>query len=195
MRKSQQQLAKPATICSLILISLTACTPSPAVDQQALAAEAGAISQRFVGTLLPTLQQALQNGGPAAAIEVCSVQAPAIATALSEETGWQVGRVSLKARNRSLATPDSWESARLEEFDQRQRDGEAGPDINTAAIVAGEFRYLQAQPVMPLCLNCHGSDLSPEVRNALQVHYPDDLATGYSSGEIRGAISLRKSLE
>ncbi|MBT8147882.1 MAG: DUF3365 domain-containing protein [Gammaproteobacteria bacterium] len=174
---------------------LTSCTPENPVDQTALENEAAQITRQFVGTLLPTLQQALQNGGPANAIEVCSVQAPSIAATLSAETGWQVRRVSLKTRNSSLATPDSWETAELEAFDRRQQAGEAGPGINTSAIVDGEFRYLQAQPVMPLCLNCHGDELSSEVTAALQQHYPDDLATGYSLGQIRGAISLQKRLD
>lgn len=170
------------------------CTAPVVVDETALATEARAITQQFVGTLLPTLQAALQNGGPASAIEVCSVQAPAIADQLTRETGWQVRRVSLKPRNADRAIPDAWERQQLESFDARQRAGEAGPTLNHAEQTEGEYRYMQAQPVMPLCLTCHGSELSAEVQTALGRFYPDDVATGYSQGEIRGAISLRKAL-
>jgi len=34
--------------------------------------------------------------------------------------------------------------------------------------------------------------LTPAVKSALAQHYPNDLATGYSAGQIRGAISVRK---
>ncbi|MES3008683.1 MAG: DUF3365 domain-containing protein [Pseudomonadota bacterium] len=159
-----------------------------------LVAEAASITQQFVGTLLPTLQLAMAAGGPLNAIEVCAVEAPAIAQKLSADTGWDVNRVSLKARNSSSATPDFWETMALSLFDQRQRDGEQGADINLAEVVAGEFRYMQAQPAAPLCLTCHGTDIAEDVRSALLRHYPNDMATGYSAGQIRGAISLRKAM-
>jgi hypothetical protein len=38
--------------------------------------------------------------------QALTVQAPAIAQALSDQSGWQVKRVSLKARNSTLAVPD-----------------------------------------------------------------------------------------
>tara|TARA_R110002072_G_scaffold136124_2_gene278271 strand:- start:261365 stop:262018 length:654 start_codon:yes stop_codon:yes gene_type:complete len=156
--------------------------------------QAQALSGQFVGTLLPTLQAAMQQGGPVQGIEVCSVAAPQIAADLSEESGWGVRRVSLKARNQEMAIPDAWESAILSEFDQRQLAGEAAAQINAAAVVDGEFRYMQAQPAGPLCLTCHGTEISADVSAALSQHYPADTATGYTAGQIRGAISLRKAL-
>ena len=180
----------------LLIPALTACGSGapPAVDTAALQAQARDISQRFVGTLLPTLQQAMASGGPVNAIEVCAVQAPRIAQALSDETGWSVRRVSLKTRNTVNATPDAFERSVLQAFDSRQQSGEAGPAINHAEVRDGEFRYLQAQPAQPLCLTCHGNNLAAEVSSALSRLYPGDTATGYQAGEIRGAISLRHAL-
>ena len=171
---------------------LLRCSVSGGADTETLEEQARELTQRFVATLLPTLQNALAEGGPSTAISVCSERAPAIAAALSQESGWSVRRVSLKARNTDNAIPDNWERQILENFDRRQRAGEAGPEINASALVAGEFRYMQAQPVMPLCLTCHGENISREVRSALLEHYPQDTATGYRIGEIRGAITLRK---
>ncbi len=198
MKPSKTRQTPTLRLSVLALLALNSCSPAPsgeAADTQVLEAEASEIARRFVATLLPTLQQAMQGGGPVTAIEVCSVQAPAMAAALSEETGWQVRRVSLKPRNRSLASPDTWETAKLREFDQRRQAGEPGPMISSADIVDGQYRYMQAQLVMPLCLSCHGSELSTAVVSALQEYYPGDLATGYSLGQIRGAISLWKPLD
>lgn len=168
--------------------------PMPTSSSPALLSEARALTQRFVGTLLPTLQQAMEQGGPLNAIEVCAVEAPAIAQRLSEESGWQVTRVSLKARNPSTATPDFWETQILNMFDQRQRAGESGADLNVGEIMNGQFRYMQAQPTAPLCLSCHGSEVAGEVLSAIRRQYPNDLAIGYQLGEIRGAISLQKEM-
>jgi len=176
-------------------LALSACQPRdevPTIDMTALQQEAQGITGEFVGTLLPTLQQAMQTGGPVNAIEVCSVEAPAIAEGLADRSGWDVRRVSLQPRNQQLAGPDAWEREVLQQFEQRQQAGESGAGINIAAVVDGQFRYMQAQPTGQLCLTCHGTDLSTAVRAALDEYYPDDSAVGYLEGEIRGAISLRK---
>ena len=168
--------------------------PMPTGASPELTAEAVSITQQFVGTLLPTLQLASASGGPVHAIDVCAVEAPAIAARLSEQTGWDVSRVSLKARNSSTATPDFWETTILNLYDQRQRGGEPGAGMTTAETVSGQFRYMQAQPAAPLCLTCHGTNVSADVLSALQQRYPNDMATGYLEGQIRGAISLIKEL-
>jgi hypothetical protein len=187
---SIQKLALAGAVSVCLCYSNTALSQ----DTAALEAEARTIVQQFVGALLPTLQNALANGGPVAAIEVCAARAPAIAAELSAESGWQVHRVSLKPRNMGSAMPDIWETAVLETFDQRQAGGEPGPTLNASAVENNDFRYMQAQPVVPLCLTCHGQQVSDEVLIALAVHYPGDIATGYLEGQIRGAISLRKTL-
>ncbi|MEM7016308.1 MAG: DUF3365 domain-containing protein [Pseudomonadota bacterium] len=157
-----------------------------------LKAEAVKIVKTFGGMLKPRLQEAIQTGGLAHAINVCSVEAPNIAEKLSKETGWQVKRVSLKPRNKSSAVPDDFEKKILEQFNAQQSKGEAPAAVEHAEILNQQFRYMKAQVVEGLCLNCHGSSLSPEVIKALGKHYPKDVATGYSLGEIRGAFSLVK---
>lgn len=164
------------------------------VDIPALKAEAITIVKKFGGTLKPQLQKALAQGGVQQAIKVCSVKAPEIAKELTIATEWQVKRVSLKARNKNSATPDSWEKLVLTEFNQRQQQGEKAKTISKAEIIKDEFRFMKAQDTGPLCLTCHGSELSEETKAALKDYYPDDKATGYSLGQIRGAFSLTKKL-
>jgi hypothetical protein len=159
-----------------------------------LNAEAMAIVKKFAGTLKPQLKAALETGGPVNAIEVCSTQAPDIAKKLSIENGWDIKRVSLKARNSHSAKPDAWEIRVLQDFNERQLTGESAKKMTHSEIIDDEFRFMKAQGVEPLCLACHGEKLSPPVFEALQKHYPDDMATGYSLGQIRGAFSLGKKL-
>mgnify|MGYP001571927785 CR=1 FL=1 len=54
----------------------------------------------------PQLKKALSEGGVNQAMKVCSVKAPQIAKNLSEQTQWQIKRVSLKARNKKTAQPE-----------------------------------------------------------------------------------------
>lgn len=157
-----------------------------------LDAQARALVQDFVGRLKPELQQALQEGGPVNAIAVCADQAPQIADALSASSGWLVKRVSLRARNASRAIPDAWEAAVLRDFDRRQAAGAAAASLNYSELTPSHYRYMQAQGVEPVCLLCHGSKLDSAVTAALADYYPDDTATGYSPGQVRGAISLSR---
>lgn len=164
------------------------------IDMPSLKAEAITIVKQFGGTLKPQLKKALAEGGVLQAIEVCSVKAPEIAKNLSQSTKWQVKRVSLKARNHLNATPNAWEKSVLEAFDQRQEQGESAIKMAKAEVVGDEFRFMKAQGTAPLCLTCHGSKLTAETKAALKEYYPEDQATGYSLGQIRGAFSLTKKL-
>jgi hypothetical protein len=156
--------------------------------------EARQLAQQFVGQLKPQLKQAMTEGGPTHAIEVCASVAPRIADSLTAQSGWLVKRVSLKSRNASRAQPDKWEQAVLRQFDERQAAGESAAAIHYGETVNGRYRYMQAQGVGAICLTCHGEDLSEPVRTTLEKYYPDDWATGYSLGQVRGAISLSKEL-
>lgn len=179
-----------------ISLALFAVTPSQAgnTDQKKLKQDAASIVKRFGGSLKPELKKAIQSGGPAHAISVCSEKAPAIAKQLSAETGWNVKRVSLKARNQNSAIPDDWERKALQQFDKRQAAGESADSMAIAEIVNGKFRFMKAQGVEPVCLSCHAAEVKPEVEAALQDKYPQDKARGYSLGQIRGAFSLSLDL-
>jgi hypothetical protein len=122
--------------------------------------------------------------------------APKMGKKIAEETGWKVRRVTLKVRNEARAVPDEWEKAALEEFDRRAAAGESPAKLEKGEVVGSEYRYVKALPVQPLCLNCHGPDdqIQPSVKAVLKEHYPNDRATGYSEGQIRGALSVRKPL-
>lgn len=156
--------------------------------------EAEQLAQEFAKTLKPQLVNALQQGGPVAAVKICATAAPEIARELSQNSGWLVKRVSLKARNTSMAIPDNWEEAILEQFDDRRANGEPAETLSATTQTNSEFRYMKAQGVGPLCLTCHGETVAPNIKQVLDSYYPDDRATGYRLGEIRGAISLTRPL-
>jgi len=58
-----------------------------------------------------------------------------------------------------------------------------------------EFRFMKAIPTGTVCLMCHGTQISPEVTEAIANLYPEDKATGYSDGDIRGAFVVTRSLQ
>ena len=182
----------------LIVTTLAAGAVFAASPPNPHAEEAKGIIKEFATTLQGELQAAIKAGGPVNAIQVCQKRAPAIAQSLSEKTGWDVGRTSLRLRNPGLNSPDAWESAALQALEERKA---AGADVQTLAITevveTGEgkrFRMLKAIPTAEVCLTCHGKNISPEVVEALDKAYPEDQARGFSAGDIRGAFSLSKPL-
>jgi hypothetical protein len=157
---------------------------------------AGTLVQELGGQL----QAAIKQGRPAAAIGVCTTEAPTIAGELSRQNGVKLTRVSLKVRNLLLGTPDAWEQGVLLAFEARLAKGEPADKLEFAETVnepAGRyFRYMKALPVQPVCVNCHGdsANLAPEIKEGIAREYPADRATGYLPGQIRGAASVKRPL-
>lgn len=186
---------KTLLIAATALIAPLVTTLAHAGDD-VLLGEARKVATSLPPKLLASLQAEIDKSGPEGAIPVCKDMAPKMAGEISKQTGWKIKRVSLKARNDARAIPDDWEKAALEDFDKRAAAGEPPAQLEKGETVGNEYRYVKALPVQPLCLNCHGpaDQLSPAVKSALGQHYPNDRATGYSVGQIRGAISVRKPL-
>ena len=140
---------------------------------------------------------AMQEEGAVAAISVCAEEAPVIAREVSDETGYEVSRTALRVRNAANA-PDRWEQAQLEDYIRRVQAGEAVASMETAsvAMTAGEpiFRWAKPIDMKPLCATCHGVEIAPLLREAINARYPNDAATGFSEGEVRGIFTVQRAL-
>lgn len=166
-------------------------------DDAALIAETKQTALGIPPKLLSMVQDEITKGNHDGAIAACNDKAPKMAAAASQKTGWAIRRVSLKNRN-PKAVSDAWEKAALEDFDRRAAAGESPATLEKAEIVSADgkrtLRYMKALPTQQLCLACHGSELAPEVKAKLAALYPDDRATGYSEGQIRGALTVKRPL-
>jgi hypothetical protein len=156
-------------------------------------AESRAMAQALGSELKAELGKAMEKGGPVSAIGVCKSRAPEIAARLSKESGADVRRTALRVRNPANA-PDPLEKLLLEQFRVELANGgvvlplQAAFEINRGGMV--ERRFMQALPMDGVCLACHGSTLDPKVAAAIAREYPEDHATGFAPGELRGAISI-----
>ena len=182
----------------LLPVALVIALPAHAADD-ALLAEARSVATSIPPKLIEVLAEELGKGGAENAISVCREKAPAMAKAAAERTGWSIRRVSLKNRN-PKAVPDAWEKSALDEFNRRLAAGEAITGLEKGEVVTEgdrqHYRYVKALPTVELCVQCHGSAeaISPGVKARLKELYPDDKATGFAVGSIRGAITIRKPL-
>ena len=170
----------------LLLVSIQASCLA-AQDDPRIAASA-VLASNLQQQLGARLKAAIQEGGPVRAIEVCQVEAPGIAAGLSAANApARVGRTSSKIRNPANA-PNAGEMRVLENFSKALADGEPGPLSDFVTFPDGSARYMQSIATQAVCLVCHGTSLSNEIKAALAERYPNDHATGYSEGELRGAF-------
>ncbi len=140
--------------------------------------------------LKSTLQSAIRQGGPVEGIHVCHEAAASIAQSLSKD-GWEVGRTSLKVRNPENA-PDDWEREQLNAF-AKSLSASVPPGPLEATQWNEDtqtFRYMKAIKTGGVCTTCHGVNIAPPIKAAIGEHYPDDAATGFKKGDLRGAFTL-----
>lgn len=173
----------------LLVFALWSLSMMAAAEPGSLA-EDRALAKQLSTTLKSELSAAMQVS-PERAIEVCSERATAIAKTLGAREGVKVGRTALRVRNPENR-PLDWQRDVLNDFARRARAGEKLETLEySAAGGEGDFaehRYMKAIAMEPLCLTCHGPQLASPIKAAIAKRYPNDEATGFAVGELRGAV-------
>jgi hypothetical protein len=141
-------------------------------------------------SLKAELVTAIKAGGPENALHICHAMAPALAAKIAKDQAVSIRRVSLKNRN-PQNTPDPVEKLILEQWAQMPDKQEHQEIIQVNEKPT--FLYMKALRVEKACLNCHGpqTQIKPEVLALLKQYYPNDQATGYAEGDLRGAVTVR----
>lgn len=157
--------------------------------------EARSLIKSFSSDLKHVLKTSMKSAGPIKALTVCNTEAGPIAKQNSSLSGWDIGRTSLKVRNENNA-PDEWESTVLHQFEKRKAAGENLKTMEYAETVQqgnkSVYRYMKPIPTAGICVQCHGGDLGDEITKKVTLLYPNDQATGFNIGDIRGAFTLQK---
>ena len=186
--------------CCLIPISASADT-TPNNLESATVESTRSIASQLLNSLGQKLKTALSTDGPLAAVSVCKEAAPSIAHSLSAEHGVQITRVGTRVRNQKMGIPNVWQKEALTQFEERLAAGEKPADLEYWKVVETangkrELHYAKAIAVQPQCLSCHGQaqDIPPALAEKIRQEYPNDQATGYSAGKLRGAVVITKPL-
>jgi len=124
------------------------------------------------------LMEAMSNGGPASAIEVCSQEAQQIARDVSSESSTRIGRIGVRLRN-SKNAPPPWAAKLVEDKTSEPQFVVLDNQIAAALLPI---------KLQPQCLMCHGpaDQIGDDVKQKLSVLYPNNEATGFQEGELRG---------
>lgn len=160
-----------------------------------------AMANELLTQLGQTLKSTLSAEGPEAAVSVCKQASPAIARELSAKHGAHMTRVGTRVRNPAMGTPNRWQKEALAQFEGRLSNGEAPTLMEYWRVVDsgnGQRELHYAKPIMiqPMCVTCHGSasDIPAPLAEKIRHDYPQDQATGYSVGKLRGAVVVSRPL-
>lgn len=162
--------------------------PEPTPDELGLKV-ANAAATELVTRLRARLQEEMKAKGPVAAATVCADEAQGLTALVGGEMGASVGRSSIKLRNPASAPPP-WVGEWLVAQGVRSAEGVTGIEAVVDAGGHRVARVLRPIVVEEPCLKCHGAAdaLAPGVPELLAARYPNDNATGYAVGDLRGAL-------
>lgn len=157
--------------------------------RQAALEQGKAIAAEAFGLLSTNLQSAIRQGGVSNALPFCSIAALPLTESVTKTRGISLRRVSHKPRNpKNQAGPE--EMAVLKQFELGLQHAKAVPPVVTN-MLPGQVTFMAPISIQnPLCLNCHGkpgTDIALPNVDLIKSLYPQDKATGFAMGELRGA--------
>jgi len=133
--------------------------------------------------LLQNVMRATKTGGTAYAVAFCNEHAMPLTDSISKKYNCQIQRISDKYRN--LANkPDRSDAAAL----LKMRSSNPVKPF----LISENGKSIYYKPIkiaMSACLSCHGiegKEIAMETLEAIRQHYPNDIATGYKEGDLRG---------
>jgi hypothetical protein len=137
-------------------------------------------------TLGGELKAAMERGGVAEAVNYCNLNASGISETVGKKYNATIKRVTDKPRNPANAAI-AQELAQLENW-------RGILAANTGQVVTKEETETERHFYMPIkidafCTSCHGvvgETLTVENQAIIAAKYPEDKATGYQAGDLRG---------
>lgn len=188
----------PAFLILLILL-VSACVKEESFDAKKYSGEYREYAKEYMMGLKSVLMKNIHEGGLLKAVAVCSDTAADLTKIYSDVMEINIKRVSLKNRNTNNY-PDAFEKKSIAEFERLMSENKLSGTseiIEKVSENGHEFiRYVKPIIIEAPCLNCHGSnsEITPEIKSIIKKNYPNDKAVGYKLGDLRGIVSITKTL-
>ena len=137
------------------------------------------------------LKAAIQRGGISEAVNYCNLRAIPLTDSLAGFYNVTIKRATSQARNPQNRASES-EQEILDVWETKMKnDGEINPVLFEGE---GSVDFYSPIVLQALCTNCHGKEgesLTAENNQLIKEKYPNDLATGYTEGDLRGMWHVR----
>ncbi len=100
----------------------------------------------------------------------------------------KVRRTALKLRNESANKADEIDEKIMKGYEDAIAAKTFTPKDIKVVEDGNVTRVYKPLITKPVCLKCHGSNLSPEISKSLKGAYPHDKAIDFKEGSLRGVI-------
>jgi len=174
------------------LIFLVGCNNSKELstsEKEEYLALGDSISNRAQMVLLSNVGKQIQKNGTVGAVDFCSEKAIFLTDSVSNEFSTKIQRLTDKNRNPQNAIKSETDKKAWEEFRNNPKNKHLVLQENSSV------HYYRSIPIgMPTCLMCHGNkqtDISPETMEIIHRKYPQDKATDYKMGNLRGMWKIQ----
>lgn len=137
------------------------------------------------------LKAALEEGGVPHAVPYCNTAAMPLMDSLSGVHHATIRRVATRYRN-PLNKADEAQAAIIHGMEQSLASGTA-PKPTVRKLPDGTIAFYSPIILGEPCLKCHGeptNDIQPENLKIIQNLYPEDKATSFQLGNVRGAWEI-----
>jgi len=185
MRVRRPSLGMTAA-AGVLAVALSGALLAGGPQQTAFPAETARAEQamnELQRALLAKLSAAMSSGGPVAAVEVCRTDARTIAESVAKAQGLELGRTSHRLRSPANA-PRAWARPAV--------DAAAGSKAAAEGLkvfdLGDRVGVLRPIGTAEACTKCHGApdEVRKNLGAALAGAYPQDRATGFAPGDLRG---------
>ena len=193
-RKSSNKkiMIQKLTVLLVALVVFSSCgTVLSEKEKEVYTLKGKEIAEASFSALSTQLMAQMKAGGPAQAIPFCNQKAMPITDEISEKYEATIKRTSTNVRNEQNA-PSARELEIMAEYQQMiSEKKELKPIVE---INNNKQKHFYAPIILKAnCLVCHGKvneTVSVKTDSIIKSLYPNDKATGYSEGDLRGVWSI-----
>jgi hypothetical protein len=147
-------------------------------------------SKMLLKTLGKNMKAHMKKGGPMDALSFCSTEAYSLTESVNKELpkGVHIKRVSLKYRS-PANQPKEDEVKVLKAMEALKDANVILPKHMVEKVDKNVYKFYKPLVINKgVCLKCHGDIQNKDLKRAISERYPDDKATGYKMGDLRGAV-------
>jgi 5'-3' exonuclease len=142
-------------------------------------------AKELLKTLGGEMKKQMASGDIKKAINFCSQEAQTLTNKVDEALGENVSIKRISTKYRSPANKPTKTEAKI----LFMLESTNSPLLTK--VSDNEYKFYQPLRIgKPVCLNCHGKgeDMSEVARKTIHELYPQDKATNYNFGDLRGAV-------
>lgn len=159
-----------------------------AAGDAAIAERGKKIAAAAFAKLSEELMKALAEGGTSHALPFCHANVPKLMAEVSEQQVASIQRLTHKPRNPKNRVSEP-EQKILDGFAAALKAGQSPKPVVQTDASGRKVFYSPIYTAMATCLQCHGEpgrDISEADAKLIRSLFPEDLATGFKLGDLRG---------